>query len=68
MAAADLDDVGDAWGEDELILDDDGQAVLGDDDVTGAAGDDGQGGWDVDDDLELPPDLVSLAATAAAGG
>ena len=30
---------------------------VGDDDVL--AGDDEEGGWDVDDDLELPPDLVS---------
>ena len=60
MAAADLDDVGDAWGEDELVLDDDGQAIVGGDKMDDGVDDGEGGGWDVDDDLELPPDLVRV--------
>ena len=37
----------------------DGEFVNADEDVGGAGDDEAGGGWDVDDDLELPADLVS---------
>ena len=56
---ADQADVGDVWGEEDIIIDEDGNAIVpGGDDIMG--GDAGEGGgWDPeDDDLELPADLV----------
>lgn len=52
------------WGDDsELILDDEGNV----DSVIES--DSKDGGWDVEDeDLELPPELESSAATASASG
>ncbi|KAI1280548.1 Coatomer subunit alpha [Halotydeus destructor] len=49
------DDADAGWGDDaDLMLDEDGNVVEDIDKVSGA-GDDGDGGWDVDDeDLELP--------------
>ena len=38
----------------------DGEFVTPDDDGLGGEGGDEAGGWDVDDDLELPPDLVGF--------
>ena len=61
MAPVDTGDVGDAWGEDDIVIDEDGNAIVGggDDDMAGDTGE--GGGWDPeDDDLELPADLVRV--------
>ncbi|ELT95580.1 hypothetical protein CAPTEDRAFT_156336 [Capitella teleta] len=64
-AAAEIDigEAGGAWGdEDVLELDEDGFA-LADDGGRDEDGEAGEGGWDVDDDLELPADLDVGPAT-----
>ena len=60
-----------AWGDDaELELEEDGTIKAGGEEDE-EVGEDGEGGWDVDEeDLELPPELLDTAgagAGAAAG-
>ncbi|KAL5010139.1 hypothetical protein ScPMuIL_012444 [Solemya velum] len=66
-AVADDDGAGEGWGEDaELVLDDEGYGIDGlDDDALGGGSTEG-GGWDVDDDLDLPTDL-EIGPTPAGG-
>jgi len=54
------DAIGDGWGDDEEEAIDD--AALAGDDEEGEGG-----GWEVDDDLELPPDLEVGATDAVSG-
>ncbi|MCP9264240.1 Coatomer subunit alpha [Dirofilaria immitis] len=55
------DDVeaGDAWGGDDLMLDDEGNPDVDEDEMQSALSEkeDKEGGWDVDDDLALPADV-----------
>ena len=62
LAADDLDMGPEAgWGEDDIILDDEGLIIDAREAGTGGDGEEEGGGWDVgDDDLELPADLVSV--------
>jgi coatomer protein complex subunit alpha (xenin) len=55
----DGEDVGDAWGgDDDLMLNEDGTVDVNDDEVlAGGEEEEGEGGWDVDDDLALPADI-----------
>eukprot|EP00095_Tigriopus_kingsejongensis_P002882 maker-scaffold52_size450388-snap-gene-3.20 protein:Tk02882 transcript:maker-scaffold52_size450388-snap-gene-3.20-mRNA-1 annotation:"coatomer subunit alpha isoform 11" len=63
MEDTDMDEgAGAGWGDDDLGLDGDEEAVGGEDDFKSADGEEGpgegDGGWDVDDgDLELPAEL-----------
>ena len=53
-----------AWGDDaELEMEEDGTIKAEEDEE---AGEEGEGGWDVDEeDLELPPELLDTAGTGA---
>ncbi len=56
------------WGDEDLMLDEEGgEAFLeGEDAVIG--GGDEEGGWEVDEDLELPPDLEVPSSVGAEDG
>ncbi|XP_053408078.1 coatomer subunit alpha-like isoform X1 [Mercenaria mercenaria] len=67
MAAADdvdIEEAGAGWGDDDLGLDD--EEGFGED-GEGIEKDEDGGGWDVDDDLELPPDLDVPSTPTGAG-
>jgi len=54
----DAEEAGDAWGGDDLMLNEDGTLDINDDEVLGDnEEEEGEGGWDVDDDLALPADI-----------
>ncbi|VDO56868.1 unnamed protein product, partial [Onchocerca flexuosa] len=55
----DVEVTGDAWGGDDLMLDEDGNPDVDEDEMQSAASEkeDKEGGWDVDDDLALPVDV-----------
>jgi coatomer protein complex subunit alpha (xenin) len=54
----DVTEVGGGWGEDDIILDEDGEIVIRDDIEANQHEGDEDAGWDVgDEDLELPADL-----------
>ncbi|CAG9531840.1 unnamed protein product, partial [Cercopithifilaria johnstoni] len=49
----------DAWGGDDLMLDEEGNPDIDEDEMHSATSEkeNKEGGWDVDDDLSLPPDV-----------
>ncbi|ODM99965.1 Coatomer subunit alpha [Orchesella cincta] len=60
----DVDPTG-GWGDDDLQLDEDNQAEkIMDEDAAAGEG----GGWDIDDDIELPPDVEVHASDAGNEG
>jgi coatomer protein complex subunit alpha (xenin) len=66
----DISEAGEGWGDDEIIIDEEGGVVAADEGLGGeAVGDAEGGGWDVDEDLELPPDLdVGISSVANVDG
>ncbi|VIO97225.1 coatomer alpha subunit, putative [Brugia malayi] len=55
----DVDLAGDAWGSDDIMLDEEGNPDIDEDEMHSVASekDDKESGWDVDDDLALPADV-----------
>lgn len=52
------------WGDDaDLVLDDEEKPARRADDEAASEGDE-EGGWEVDEDLELPPDVAPVASGA----
>jgi hypothetical protein len=96
QAVADADEVGEAWGDDDLDLPGEGGAAAkaaayaaahpqtvavgsfhadtvrgwaGGRAISGAAGEDEEGGWDIDDDaLKVDPAFAAPSPSAAGGG
>ncbi|VDM97379.1 unnamed protein product [Thelazia callipaeda] len=51
-------ETGNAWGGNDLMLDEDGNPDIDEDEMHSVASEkDNEGGWDVEDDLALPPDV-----------
>lgn len=66
MAAPDMEVDAEGWGDDaELALDEEGAA--GEKEPL-EAGEAGEGGWDVDEDIELPPELAEATGPAPGAG
>ncbi|KAH8035355.1 hypothetical protein HPB51_004596 [Rhipicephalus microplus] len=66
MAAPDVEVDAEGWGDDaELALDEEGAA--GEKEPL-EAGEAGEGGWDVDEDIELPPELAEATGPAPGAG
>ncbi|KAI6182222.1 Coatomer subunit alpha [Aphelenchoides bicaudatus] len=52
---------GDAWGVDgDVLLDEDGNPEIDENEELNGAGDDEEGGWDVDADIALPADVEAV--------
>uniref|UniRef100_A0A2R5L8Q5 Coatomer subunit alpha n=1 Tax=Ornithodoros turicata TaxID=34597 RepID=A0A2R5L8Q5_9ACAR len=67
MAAEVTEAEAEGWGDDaELALDEDG--VSGECKVVADSMEAGEGGWDVDEDLELPPELAEAGGPSAGAG
>ncbi|MFH4977259.1 hypothetical protein AB6A40_003968 [Gnathostoma spinigerum] len=52
------EDMGAAWGDDDLLLDEEGNPDMDEEEMLSAEGGAGEdGGWDVDEDLVIPADI-----------
>lgn len=64
----DISEAGEGWGEDEIIIDEDGGFAMPVEEMDEGGEQEG-GGWDVDEELELPPDLdVTTTSVTGADG